>query len=82
MLSGPAALLGAEIWIAVAISCAVTVGKSSFGPGEIGGAGCASGGWENITFRKVLHLDWKSTACCPWKLRISVLSTHLGLVYL
>ena len=56
--------------------------QSSVGPGGIGGVGGASGGWGNIAFRKVLHLDWKSTACCPWKLRIGVLSIHLGLVYL
>ena len=82
MPSGPGALLGAEVWMAVAITCAVTVGQSSVGPGEIGGAGGASGGWGNIGFRKVLHLDRKSTACCPWKFRIGVLSTRRGLVYL
>ena len=82
MLSGPGALLGAEVLMAVAISCVVTVGQSSVGPVEIGGAGGASGGRGNTAFRKVLHLDWKSTACCPWKSRIGVFSTRRGLVYL
>ena len=50
MPSGPGALLGAEVWIAMAISCAVTVGQLSVGPGEIGGAGGASGSWGNIAF--------------------------------
>ena len=82
MLSGPYALLGAEVLMAVAISSAVTVGQSSVGPGATVGGGGASGGCGNISFQKVLHLDWKSTACSPWKLRIGVLSTRLGLVYL
>ena len=82
MPSGPGALLGAEVWIAIAISCAVTVGQSSVGPGEIRGAGGASGCWGNIALQKVLHLDWTSTAYCPWKLRIGVLSTQEGLGYL
>ena len=68
--------------MALAISCVVTVGQSSVGPGGIGGAEGASGCWGNMAFRKVLHLDWMSTACCPWKLRIGVLSICLGLVYL
>ena len=82
MPSGPGTLLGVEVLIAVAISSTVTVGESSVGPGEIGGGGGALGGWGNIAFRKVQHLDWKSTAYCPWKLRIGVLAIHLGLVYL
>ena len=82
MPSGPGALLGAEVLMAVAISSAETVGQSSVGPGDIGGGGGASCGWGNIAVRMVLHLDSKSTACCPWKLRIGVLSTRLGLVYL
>ena len=82
MPSGPGALLGADVWIALAISSAVTLGQSSIGPGGMGGAGSASGGWRNMACRKVLHLDWKSVACCPWKLRIGVLSTRLSLVYL
>ena len=57
MPSGPGALLGAEVLMAMAISCVVTVGQSSISPGEIGGAGGASGGCGNIAFRKVLHLD-------------------------
>ena len=81
MPSGPGALLGTEVWIALAISYAVTVGQSSIGPEEIRGAGGTSCGCGNIAFRKVLHLDSKSTACCPWKLRIGVLSTQRGLVY-
>ena len=82
MPSGPGALLSADVWIALAISSAVTVGQSSIGPGVIGAAGGAFGGWGNMACRKVLHLDWKSIACCPWKLRIGILSTLLGLVYL
>ena len=82
MPSGPGALLGADVWIALAISSTVTLGQSSIGPGGMRGAGGASGGWGNMACRKVLHLDWKSIACCPWKLRIGILSTRLGLVYL
>ena len=82
MPSGPGTLFRADVWIALAISSAVTVGQSSIGPGVIGAAGGASGGWGNISCPKVLHLDWKSIACCPWKLRIGVLSTRRGLVYL
>ena len=82
MPSGPGALFGADVWIALVISSPVTVGQSSIGPGVIGAARGASGGWGNMAYRKVLHLDWKSIACCPWKLRIGVLSTRLGLVYL
>ena len=44
MPSGPGALFGAEVWMAMAISCAVTVVQSSIGPGEVGGDGGASGG--------------------------------------
>ena len=44
MPSGPGALLGADVWIALAITSAVTVGQSSIGPGVIGAAGGASGG--------------------------------------
>ena len=82
MPSGPGALLGADVWIALAISSAVTLGQPSIGPGGMGGAGGASGGWGNMACWKVLHLDWKSVACYPWKLRIGILSTRLGLVYL
>ena len=82
MLSGSGALLGTDVWIALAISSEVTHGLSNIGPGGMGGAGDASGGWGNMAYRKVLHLDWKSVACCPWKLRICVLSTRRGLVYL
>ena len=35
-----------------------------------------------MAFRKVSHLALKFGACCPWKFRIGVLSTRLGLVYL
>ena len=82
MLSGLGALLGADVWIAPAISSAVTLGQSRIGPGVIGGAGGASGGWGNMACQKVLHLDRKSVAYCPWKLRIGDLTTHLGWVYL
>ena len=44
MPSGPGALLVAEVWMAVAICCAVTIGQSSVGPGEVGGEGGAAGG--------------------------------------
>ena len=44
MPSGPGALLGGEGLMAMAISCIVTVGQSSVGSGEIGGAGGASSG--------------------------------------
>ena len=82
MPSGPDALLGADVLMASEISPGVTVGHWSVGPGGIGGAGGASGGGGNMARRNVLHLVWKSIACCPWKLRIGVLSTRLGLVYL
>ena len=82
MPSGPGALFGADGWIAFAISAGVTAGHWRVGPGGMGGAGGGSGGVENIALRKVSHLVWKSTACCPWKLRIGFLSTRLGLVYL
>ena len=82
MLSGPGALFGADVWIALAISAGVTTGHWKVGPGGMGGAGGASGGVGNMAVQKVSHLVWKSIACCPWKLRIGVLSTRLGLVYL
>ena len=82
MPSGPGALFGADVWIALAISAGVTAGHWRVGPGGIGGAGGASRGVGNMAVRKVSHLAWKSIACCPWKLRIGVLSTRLGLVYL
>ena len=82
MPSGPGALLGADVWMALAISPGVTVGHWSIGPGGIGGAGGSSGGGGNIAWRNVLHFVWKSIACWPWKLRIGVLSTRPGLVYL
>ena len=82
MPSGPGAFLGADVSIALAISSAVTVGQSSIGPGVIGEAGVISGGWGNMACRKALHWYCKSVACCPWKLRIGILSTLLGLVYL
>ena len=44
MISGRGDLLGAEVLMAVVSSCVVTVGQSSVGPGEIGGAGGASSG--------------------------------------
>ena len=44
MPSGPGTFLGAEVLMAVVISCIVTEGQSSVGRGEIGGAGGASGG--------------------------------------
>ena len=44
MLCGPGALLSAQVLTAMAISCVLTVGQSSVGPGEIGGAGGVSGG--------------------------------------
>lgn len=53
MPSGPGALLGADVWMALAISSGVTAGHSSIGPGGIGGAAGASGGRGNIASRKV-----------------------------
>ena len=82
MSSGPGALFGADVWIALAISAGVTAGHWRVGPGGMGGAGGASGGVGNMAVRKVSHLVWKSIACYLWKLRIGVLSTYLGLVYL
>ena len=82
MPSGPGALFGADVWIALIISAGVTVGHWRVGPGGMGGAGGASGGVGNRAVRKVSHLVWKSITCCPWKLRIGVRSTRLGLVYL
>ena len=82
MPSGPGALCGVSVWIALAISAAVLAGHWSVGPGGMGGAGGSSGGVGNMAVRKVSHLVWKSIACCPWRLRIGVLSTRLGLVYL
>ena len=82
MPSGPGVLFGADVWIALAISAGVTAGHWRVGPGGMGGAGGASGGVGNMAVLKVSHLVWKSIACCPWKLRIGVLSTRLGLVYL
>ena len=82
MPSGPGALFGADVWIALAISAGVTAGHWRVGPGGMGGAEDASGGVGKMVVRKVSYLVSKSIACCPWKLRIGVLSTHLGLVYL
>ena len=82
MPSGPGALFGADVWIALAFSIGVTAGHWRVGPGGMGGAGGASGGIGNMAVWKVSHLVWKSIACCPWKLRIGVLATRLGLVYL
>ena len=82
MSSGPGTLFGADVWIALAISAGVMAGHWRVGPGEMWGAGGVSGGVGNMAVRKVSHLFWKSIACCPWKLRIGVLSTHLCLMYL
>ena len=82
MPSGPGSLFGADVWIALAITVEVMGGHWRVGPGGMGGAGGASGGVGNMAIRKVSHLVWKSIACCLWKLRIGVLSTRLGLVYL
>ena len=57
MPSCPGALLGADVWIALAISSAVTLGQSSIGLGGMGGAVGASGSLGNMACRKVLHLD-------------------------
>ena len=80
MPSGPGVLFGADVWIALANSTGVTAGHWRVGSGDMGGAGGASGGVENIAVWKVSYLVWKSIACCPWKLRIGVLSTRLGWV--
>ena len=82
MSSGPGALFGADVWIALAISAGVLAGHWRVGPGGMGGAGAASGGVRNMAVRKVSHLVWKSIACCPRKWRIGVISTRLGLVSL
>ena len=44
--------------------------------------GGAFGHLGNMASRNISHLASKSVACCPWKFRIRVLSTPLGLVYL
>ena len=82
MPSGPGALFGADVWIALAITAGVTASYWRVGPGGMGGAGGAAGGVGNMAVWKVSHLVWKSIVCCPWKLRIGVRSTRLGLVYL
>ena len=56
MPSGPGALFGADVWMALAISAGVTVGHWRVGPGGMGGAGGASGGVGNMAERKVSHL--------------------------
>ena len=58
------------------------VGHSSDGPGGIGSVEGASGGGGNMAFRNLSHSALKSRACCPWKFRIGVLLTRLGLVSL
>ena len=73
MPSGPGALFGADVWIALAISAGVTAGHWRVGPGGMGGAGGASGGVGNMAVRKVSHVVWKSIGCCPWKLIISII---------
>ena len=50
MLAGPGALLGTEVWMSVAITYIVTVGKSCVGPGGIGGAEGSFSAWANIAF--------------------------------
>ena len=82
MPSGPGALFGANVWIALEISVGVTAGHWRMCPARMEGAGGASGGVGNMAEWKVSHLVWKSIACCPWKLRIGVRPTRLGLVYL
>ena len=59
MPSGPGALFGADVWMALAISAGVTVGHWSVGPGGMGGAGGVSGGVGNMAVWKVSHLVWK-----------------------
>ena len=82
MPSGPGAMFGADVWIALAISAGVTAGHWRVSPGGMGGTGGASGAVGNMAVRKVSYLVWKSIACCTEKLRIGVLSTRLGLLYL
>ena len=60
----------------------MNVGHWSVGPGGIGSGGGASDGEGNMAFWNVSHLVLKSGAYCPWKFKIGVLSTRLGLVYL
>ena len=82
MPSGPGALFGTDVRIALAISVGVTVGHWRVGPGGMGGAGGLSVGVGKMAVRNVSYLVWKLIACCPWKLSIGVLSTPQGLVYL
>ena len=53
MPSGPGALFGSDVWIALAISAGVMAGHWRVGPGGMGGAGGASGGVGNMAVRKV-----------------------------
>ena len=75
MPSGPGALFGADVWIALAISAGVTAGHWRVGPGRMGGAGRASGGVIIIIifhetyaayrlWRGYIHFGIE-TLCCP-----------------